>query len=184
MNKIDIRTIFTDHLSTLVDFRSGKKSSQDYVLFFLVPLFVSACLWFLGGIKVDVLNGILAAFSIFGGFLLNLLAVVYTVGQAVLSRSQVGDALLNVRRTFLKQVLANISFAIISSIVAVVICFAAILLLGSSTLGKNATYTHPFVTVLLGYVICNFLLTLLMIVGRVYQLLTFEFEQPLLKKVA
>lgn len=133
--------------------------------------------------KADVLIGILSAFSIFAGLLLNLLVLI--CGLAGNQRFGGSDAAAETRRRFLKEIHENLSFSILISISIVVLSLIAISVMRflEQTPGQILT-THPVVTFLLTSLLINFVLTLLMILRRIHVLLSLEFERPSMKRAS
>ena len=75
MDKINILRIIDD-FSTLRDYRTGRLSISDLALFLGVPFALGGAVWWWHfNFDANVLNGMLAAFSIFAGLLLNLLVL-------------------------------------------------------------------------------------------------------------
>lgn len=80
LNRIDILSIVKDHLRTLrsLNNTSDRIYWKDFILFFLIPFTISLILVIKGyNFKTQVSN-LISAISIFGGFLFNLLAIIYS----------------------------------------------------------------------------------------------------------
>ena len=164
-SKIDVRDLVRDHLATLVDRRTGRKSALDLTVFFVLPLIASAALaargWTLSREASSIL---ITALSIFAGLLFNLLVLVH----GLIRRD---DPLLQVdERVLLKQIYANISFATLISLTALVP-------LVGQALWNDAGWPGRLLSSLSYFLIGNFLLTLFMILKRVHTLLGNEFAR-------
>lgn len=179
MKKINVFRIITEHISTLRDYRTGRISPGDLVVFFFVPLLLGAAALYVGmRFNYDVLNAFLMAFSIFAGLLLNLLILVLSFSE----RAEHGTILQGARKQLLRELHTNISFAILVSIGVVVtsIVEVANLRLPSSTVA----FTGHTVTYFLTFLIANFVLTLLMILKRMHILLSQALKEASFKKSA
>ncbi|HKF52559.1 MAG TPA: hypothetical protein VKB26_09620, partial [Candidatus Acidoferrales bacterium] len=146
MSKIDVWPIVTNHLRTLVDYSSGGASRFDFFLFFGIPLLVSASLlYFKWGFSVDALNALLAAFAIFAGLLLNLLILVFTFSTT----TTYANALERVRTQFVRELHNNVAYAVLVSIVIVVVSLVAITRLGDEGTSNVVKHTGPYSTFIL-----------------------------------
>src|SRR5438105_4011348 len=113
VTKINVLPIIRGHLASLRDADTDRASTQDIALFFGVPLVIAGVGYLLKWrLYVDSLNALLAAFAIFAGLLLNLLLLIYTFS----SDSVHPAALTRLRRTVVRQLHDNISFAILLSV--------------------------------------------------------------------
>jgi len=179
MGKINVSIIVRDHFSTLRDYRSGKLSAGDLFLFFGLPLALGLLAWWENfSFDTDILNGMLAAFSIFAGLLLNLLVLVCTFAGN--PRFIGSDAATVTRRRTILEVHENLSFSILVSIALVVVALTGLCEIKYT----GAKASHPLVSITLAILLGNFILTLLMILKRIHILLSTEFERPSLKKSA
>lgn len=171
MKKIDVRPILVEHVRTLRDQRFGQRVSiVDLLTFFGIPALVAVPLVAVRfGFRTDAVNGILNAFSIFTGLLLNLLVLVFTLASATAPTNL--DA--QKRKELLLQVFANVCFSLLTAIA--VVCVAVI------TLGymKSApgAQSGPLTTCLITYLTLNFVLTLLMVIKRMYVLLRKDMDR-------
>jgi hypothetical protein len=176
LEKIDVRQIITEHVGTFRDYGTKHTSISDYVLFFGVPVGVAGLsLWLRLGLTVNAVNGLLTAFSIFAGLLFNLLVMVLTFLQS--TQGSAADKMLVARKELLRQISANLSFAILSSLAIVAVAIFALASTDQIWVPRLAVFL-----LLLGSV--NFTLTLLMILKRMYALLMNDFDRHKLNKVA
>jgi hypothetical protein len=179
MSKINVLPVIFRHLETLRDYGEEKPSWTDYSLFLFIPIICGVALaWYGFGFRTDAVTGFLNAFSIFTGLLLNVLILVFTLTG---STSPINID-VRLRRELLRQVFVNICFAIIVSVV--VVCAAIVAL--SYMRSEPGARTGVVATAVLTACTINFVLTLLMIVKRMFFLLDKELERtnPQRKNVA
>jgi hypothetical protein len=170
MNKINVLPVVARHLETLSDYGEDKRSWSDYLLFIVLPIMCGIGLAWTGfGFRTDAVNGFLNAFSIFTGLLLNVLILVFTLTGST-SPLNVD---VRLRRELLRQVFVNICFTILVSIV--VVCAAIIAL--SYMRSEPGARTGPVATAVLASFTLNFVLTLLMVIKRMFALLDKELER-------
>lgn len=156
--KVDISRIFRVHFGTLKTSHTGKTSKCDIVLFYLIPTVFSG--WLVAGegrvLTASAINLLSTVFSIFVGLLLNLLVLIVGILPKP-NDAQSGAKTL--RNEALEETFSNVSYAILISVVAV------ILLLASKLLNGVALGICSFFVFLIAI---NFLLTLLMVLKRVH----------------
>lgn len=170
MNKINVLPVAAKHLETLSNYGEETRSWTDYALFFGVPLIAGGFLVVIGfGFRTDAVNGFLNAFAIFTGLLLNVLVLVFTLAAA----STPLNIDLRMRKELLRQVFVNICFALIISVG--VVCTAIVAL--SYMRSNPGAVTGKIATLLLAAFTLNFVMTLLMIIKRMYYLLDKELER-------
>lgn len=180
MRKINVLDIIWHHVDTLRDYSTGRLSWSDVTTFFGIPLAVSLTGYLLRwGLYVDALNALLAAFAIFAGLLLNLLLLIYTFSSDTLHPS----ALAKVRIRFVRELHDNIAYAVIVSILIVVVALIAVAQLNIES-PRSSEPTGPIFTFLLVYLTVNFVLTLLMVLRRIHTMLREKLEQPPIKKAS
>jgi len=118
-DKINILEIVKNHISTLVDARTKKAGLGDYLLFYIIPIVVSTILLLLK-IKLDkdavaIISGSL---SLFVGLFFNIIVLIFDL----ISR----DDRTNNQITQLREVIHNISFIILLSIVCIIFSFISL----------------------------------------------------------
>ncbi|QCD61598.1 hypothetical protein [Tenacibaculum maritimum] len=168
LNRINILKIIKDHLGTL---RSLNQSSnriywKDLLLFFIFPIIISTFLVWKGYSFKDQLGNLIAAISIFGGFLFNLLAIIYSQMENIKKDVETEDD--KVKERFINEIHINISFCIVLSI------FIVLTLLLTTIDIPEFDYLEILKKVIIGlnyFLMSLFLLTLTMILNRVYILL-------------
>lgn len=171
LTRINILTIIIDHFRTLrrVDKPVSKMSWPDIFLFLLFPLSVGIVLTMLQFNIRPYIGNLITAVSIFGGFLFNLLAIIYSQIDKVRAEAERSEGnLTRIKKKFVREIHANISFNIVLSI------FLVITLILYSVEIKGMAFAREVNTVLLGvnyFLLLLFILTLLMVLNRVYILL-------------
>ena len=172
LTKINIIKIISDHLLTLQDYRTKKTSSKDILLFYLLPVLISA---FLVATEFKLKEGLveilITSFSIFTALLFNLLLLTFDIVREKLEltpgKENKDKLYYEIKKDLLKQAYANISYSIFVSILGLL--FLLLSQIEMCLLCK---------TILCGiiYFICfNFILTLFLILTRIHTLLSNEF---------
>lgn len=168
LDRINILKIIKDHLDTM---RSLNQSSnriywKDFVLFFILPIIVSILLVWKEYSFKEQLGNLIVAISIFGGFLFNLLAIIYSQMENIKKDAESEDDMVKTR--FINEIHINISFCIVLSIVIVLS-----LLLTTIDIPEFEflTILEKVINGLNYFLMILFLLTLTMILNRVYILL-------------
>ena len=151
----------------------------DLLLFYGVPTLLGALGWYYGWkFNADVLNALLAAFSIFAGLLLNLLILVYTFS----SQTEHPTAMAK-NRTMVKELHDNIAYSILVSIVLVVVTMITVAHLKMHERPPEVAFTGPWVTGTVIFLTLNFILTLLMSnLKRIYIMLDQTIGKPFISK--
>ena len=180
MSKINVFGIVRDHFDTLRDSR-GDWHWPDFLLFVGLPISLSIIgVWLHWSLYVDALNAMLAAFSIFAGLLLNLLILVYTFSP---SQGPFTTGVAKVRGLFIRHLHSNLAFAVLVSVVIVVLALVSV-----STMRMHDTtasaHTGPIMTFVLILLTSNFVLTLLMVLKRINVILSLEADQPAARKAS
>lgn len=164
-SKVNVWGVVRDHLGTLKNLDTERYSLGDILFLFGMPaLIASGLVW--SGVRItdQMVNVLITALSVFAGLLFNLLLLIYDIVQ----KDQESAPNAKLQRRFLKEIYANISFCILTSIVAIVVLsvysFGALVAVAVSVL--------CFTVYLL---LAVFMLTLLMVLKRVHVLLSKEF---------
>jgi len=164
-SKINIGRIIRDHLDTLRDDATGQRMISDYILFFGLPLVSSGLLLF--GLSLPIDQGavgiLVTSLSVFAALLFNLLLLIYDIVRKAEGQNA------SLKEKFLGQIYANISFAILVSILSIIVLLAAYFDLEGRFFLSAASFTAY-------YLVSLFILTLFMILKRVHILLSREFE--------
>ena len=179
--KIDVTRIVTAQIRTMRDNSTQKYSKSDLLLFYGIPILLGAIGPYYGWkFNADVLNALLTAFSIFAGLLLNLLILVYTFS----SQAEQPNALAKVRTTVIKELHDHIAYSILVSIVLVVVTMTTVAELKMHEKLPEVAFTNLWVTGIIIFLTLNFVLTLLMILKRIYIMLNQTIGKPFLQKRA
>lgn len=165
--RINFIKIISAHFGTLksLDNESNKTSSSDLFLFVLLPLIFSVLLsYFDIGFK-PIISDIITAVSILAGFLFNLLAIIYTS----LEKINVEGENSEMKKKFIIELHSNISYNILLSIFIIIF-----LLLYKVNLCTCNLFWNFIDKILIGinyFLLFSFLLTLLMVLNRIFILL-------------
>lgn len=170
--KIDIRAIVRDHLLTLYDDSTGKRSVTDIVIFVALPL-AAAIIAFMKNFSVtpEFYNVSITFFGIFIALLLNIQVAIFAIFQrkwdAPKSKklADLAEDKLLVRNKILKELNANISYLVL-------FCCATLLAAVVFYVFKWTEWLAPAATVLM---YSHFFLTLIMIVKRSHALFRMEY---------
>lgn len=168
LERINITSIITDHFKTLrsLNQKSKRVNRKDLLLFIGFPLTTSTLLTCKDYNFEDQLGNLIVAISIFGGFLFNLLAIIYSQIDNIEKDAETETSELKMR--FVKEIHSNISFCIFLSILIVMT-----LLLTTIDIPKFQYdwLINKFIIGINYFLMLLFLLTLIMILNRVYILL-------------
>jgi hypothetical protein len=171
LDKIDITQIVKGHFSTFRDYGTGKVSYSDYILFIAAPLALSLLgIWKGFAFGAMAVNGLLTAFSIFAGLLFNLLLMVLSFLQS--TQGSATDRTLIIRKNLLREITSNLSFAILVSVLIVIIAVVSL-----SMLEDDKRPIPLGATFILLFGALNFALTLFMLLKRMYALMQNEFDR-------
>jgi len=171
-NRINISKIIYAHLKTLRRLDQNKNSEsiywKDTITFFIFPGLLSILLCYLELNVKSQLANLIAIISIFGGFLFNLLAIIYSYTDKINSSNSTP-----IQKIFVKEINSNISFCILLSI------FIVIVLLSYALIPEhNCALIMKYIIHIIEYIIyflsILFFLTLLMVLSRIFILLEKE----------
>lgn len=168
LERINIIKIIKDHLGTLRGLNQTSKRVhwKDLFLFFILPFVIAFLLVWKGYSFEEELGNLIAAISIFGGFLFNLLAIIYSQMESIKKDATTEND--KVKKIFINEIHINISFCIVLSILIVIT-----LLLTKIDI-PQFEYLYILEKLIIGlnyFLMMLFLLTLTMILNRVYILL-------------
>lgn len=171
IDRINFTKIVVAHFSTLRKLNQKSKIIywQDFLLFICLPFslafFFSYCNI---GFKNQISN-LIAAISILGGFLFNLLAIIYNSMENLKNDSKKS----RIKQKFVKEIHSNISFNILSAIFSVILLIIYNTNINFWCLTKYWSKTLIFLNI---YLISTFILTLLLVLNRVHILLNKNIE--------
>ncbi|WP_147318027.1 hypothetical protein [Streptomyces sp. 3212.3] len=153
---IDLIPIVKDHFQTLRSHANNRILWGDITFFVGAPIILGAA-----GIYLDWnlrgVDNILAAFAILAGLLFNLLVLLFDVATKAVSAG--GNNAQNVRLKLAKHLQANVTYALLVSLIA-----AGILGVAS---GMGMEKVNRWLTGVLIVLLTHFTLTLLMIMRRI-----------------
>jgi hypothetical protein len=161
VDKINITQIVKNHIATLVNYNTKKAGIGDYFTFFLIPAIIAGTLFYFDvHLTFDAINIIIISLSIFIGLLFNVILLIFDIVHR-------DSTTLKLKKAISKELLANIAFTVFLSIVSIL-----------STLITYVKYTivkHIF-EVIVYFVLSLFLVTILMILKRMYLLFKHEVD--------
>lgn len=170
LEEIDIREIFCDHLNTLTDYRTKKRNKTGLFIFFGIPVIIGSALSLrYGSIPDNLILIIGTSLSISTGFLLNLFILTY---NTVMNAKNASSERTEVRQKFATQIVSNIAFSLMLSMLLVVL----VLFFGIT----QKSISEPFRLILTGFIYSFgivFGLKILMLMKRTYTLLTGELNR-------
>lgn len=160
--KIDVRQIIKDHKKTLVNQNDEKPDFSDKLSFFWMPLIVAGILVFFGAlIRESMISTIVSVLAIFVGLLLNVVVLLFDIVRK--------EDVRQVKITIVKEVLANIMFTILISVACILATVATLLDFHCILLYFTNFIAYYFLGV--------FLMTLLMVIKRMYDLFSNEVDE-------
>jgi hypothetical protein len=165
-SKIDLRDVFRAHFATLRNASTERPSPLDLAVFFALPA-LAALIVFFAELKLttSAIGILIGALSILGGLLINVLVLLYTVKEVGPTETETEE-----QRALIKEVNANLLYAITIAVLDIVLLCIVPLLSGA---------VEMFATYVIVAVLGNFVLTLLMALKRLKVLLDLRFRgQP------
>jgi hypothetical protein len=181
-SKINIFGVIKGHLSTLIDAKTSKISLLDITTFYLFPITLAvACSYLHIDFSKEATNLLVTAGALFTGLLLNLLILVYDQKSklAPVDSDLPNWSKIQVRHTVLKELYYNISYSTFMSVMIVVLAIVHLFIIDkvikiptslSSSIDISCITTSPA----LMFIGINLVLTILMIIKRIYTLLSSE----------
>ena len=171
--RINIASIVKDHFRTLRSLNQSYNfiNWKDIILFIVIPLSLAIFITYEGYNFKQQVGNLIAATAIFGGFLFNLLAIIY--GQINNIKEDAEREASELKKKFVKEIHTNISFCIVLSIFIVLS-----LLLTTIDIPNFIFHTiiEKIFIVINYYLMIIFVLTLMMVLNRVYVLLKKDAE--------
>lgn len=179
--KISVIGIVKDHISTLRSNQTNKIYYPDIFLFFCLPAVLSGLMTYTGVLLNDgLVNALITSFSIFSALLFNLLLLVYDIAGKKSNDTGISDPLEvkknNQRGALLREIYINVSFSILISTISVVALLTYFLKITNCFLWKvNICSLQWVLAAIVYYLSIQFLLTMFMILKRIYKLLAKAF---------
>ncbi|RME12724.1 MAG: hypothetical protein D6816_00635 [Bacteroidetes bacterium] len=172
--KINIAQIIRDHLDTLRTYQGRRLIVQDVLFFYGIPVVLALGLVWMGLSITSFLSTILiTSLSIFAALLFNLLLLAYDIVQ----RPDKGRQKL--KRRFLKEAYANISYCILISLISVLVLLAFEILSPLLEKTGQAIFSACFekaIFFIVYFLVIHFFLSLLMVLKRIHVMMSREFE--------
>jgi len=168
LSRINVLKIIVDHFKTLKSLNQASKAIywKDFILFIGLPLAVSTIATCANYSLQSQVTNLIAAASIIGGFLFNLLAIIY--GQIDKIKADADTEENYLKKIFVGEIHINISFCIVLSIILV----CTLILYSIDFKGEKILEILNRGLLAFNYfLISEFLLTILMVINRVYILL-------------
>lgn len=154
LNKINVSKIITSHLGTLINDNSNKAGLDDWFTFLILPLVVSGTLsYFCVTFSEQAINIIITTLSIIVGLLFNVIVIIFDIIKRDKSNGK--------RNKLVEQLLANISYTILISILSILVTFVTFI--------KNDCIEFLANSILF-FLLTHFLVTVVMILKRLYYL--------------
>lgn len=171
--KIDLRPIVYDHMATLRNDETQRRSYPDLALFYGLPIaFGVGCYYKTISLDREAFNASITFFGIFIALLLNVQVAIFSIYQRKWGAAsddrvdEVRDEQLDKRRQLLGELNANVSYLILTCFVALVIS------LTTYALRVPGIVVSAFI--LVAY--AHFLLTMMMVVKRSHILFQKEYS--------
>jgi len=162
-SKINLFSIVRAHFNTLRDVQTQRRSVADWLTFYAAPLVGAGLLMRLHlRIDKDYVNIIVSMLSIFVGLLLNMIVVLFDIIRSERKRVH--------KVAVLEEVLANISFTIVLSIFTIGVVLLTQLNFGRPAWQPYIEGSREVINFISFACLILFLLTLLMVVKRMYLL--------------
>lgn len=179
LDKIDVRDIYRHHIFSLRDYGDNRPALGDLVLFFGLPVILGVIAWWRQFVVPSAaFSGLLSAYSIFMGLLPSLLIMVVTF-LGTTKGDPANEPALKGRKALLRELSANLSFAILLALLLVTVTMAAL-----ATNAAVKSWAARFCSALLIAGSATFLLTLLMILKRIYAIVLNEIDRHKFNRAA
>jgi len=170
--KINVKDIIYGHLKTLRNYQTGEYSIKDLLTFFIFPLIISILLTLKSVVSKEGIQIILTVFSIFAGLLFNFLLLIMDIGRRVKRQgatATVDAKKQNATEELIRETYCNVSFSILASLF--IVCFSLVFVVGITNV-----IIKCIVSIILYWLIFVFIMTLFMILKRIFRLLNNEFN--------
>lgn len=171
LKRVNFLPIIRDHFRTLsrLDSDSNKVSLPDLFLFIIIPIVLGLLFTFLDIAIKPYTSNLIASLSIFSGFLFNLLAIVYSQMEKLQKDAKSEKS--SIKERFIKEIHINISFTIILSLIIITGLIVGMTPLPKFRFDWVLKDLYSFLIISLSSL---FLLSLLMVLNRIYILLKKE----------
>lgn len=169
-DKLDVRPIISEHIRTLHKYREENVYPGDIFVFFGLPAICAALILYVFHTPVDrtASNILITSLSVFSALLLNLLMLLYDL---VRKEEESGSDGSSDAEKLLREIFANISYSILVSVFCVAILLIAYLEI------RSGIFLQIF-SLVVYFLLIQFLLTLFMVLKRVHVLLSVKIIGP------
>jgi hypothetical protein len=174
LDKINVIRIVTDHYSTLKRYNRTNICKSDLLTFVALPFLLAVVSAYLNLKFTDpIINILISALAIFSGLLFNLLVLLHAIKIRNVNYINEKDT-----KDFFKQIYANISYALFISILIVTLLCIVIFFRSNAavTLNLRDPILVRFGNGVIFFLLAQLMLTLLMILKRMYFFLLCEFK--------
>ena len=175
IEKIDIGKILKNHIMTLRKVNSTKISFQDIMLFYALPILFSLLIIYYYNFTLtkNATNILITSMSIFIALLLNLLLLLFDIirKNRLANDSTTNDPKYIIYYKLLYEIYINISYCICIAL------FSIILLLIFPILSRTNKLIIYIISFLIYFLTSNFLLTMFMILKRMFILISKEMDK-------
>lgn len=163
--KIHVYDIIKGHFDTYQNDNTGKTSLIDYLSFILLPILISCYITFISDIVLSKVDVLLTVFSIFTALLFNFLMLIIQIKEKVNSDEEdlVNNVDLEKYYKCVDQTYYNVSFAVLLSIIAIVLLWIISILPN-----EEITLILQITSAVTETVMIMFFFDLLMILKRVF----------------
>ncbi|MBQ4156010.1 MAG: hypothetical protein IJD90_04325 [Clostridia bacterium] len=163
--KIHIFNIIKGHFSTYRNDNTGKVSLVDYLSFLFLPIIISYYITFISDIVLSKVDVLLTVFSIFTALLFNFLMLIIQVKEKVSAEKEELVDKVNLDKYYkcVDQTYYNVSFAILLSIMAIILLWIISILPN-----KEITLVLQITSAVTETVMIMFFFDLIMILKRVF----------------
>ena len=163
--KIHIFNIIKGHFSTYRNDNTGKVSLVDYLSFLFLPIIISYYITFICDVVLSKVDVLLTVFSIFTALLFNFLMLIIQVKEKVSAEKEELVDKVNLDKYYkcVDQTYYNVSFAILLSIMAIILLWIISILPN-----KEITLVLQITSAVTETVMIMFFFDLIMILKRVF----------------
>jgi hypothetical protein len=162
ITKINLTHAIKEHLKSLKNVNTGKFGFEDFFTFIFLPICFAGTLPFVVPLNSGIVNVIITILSIFIGFLINVIVLIF----GIIHKDDHPNKIVT-----LKELIANITFAILISILTIAFCGIAVLIHN-----VKISLVLNFISI---FMLSEFFVTLLMVVKRTYFLFFNEIENKI-----
>ena len=161
--RYSVKKIIIDHLKSFYIHGQTRIDIASILFYFVFPAILTVITkLFIISLDTGLINILITSVSIFGALLFNYPVILYSILEKQVEKNEQKNKIL-------KETLANVSFCIILSITLVILLILI-----------NCSFNYFIINILTTFVLYFlyiFLLTLFMVIKRIYNLLDYEFNK-------